>query len=110
MRAAWQVLTISDGDRRGALDNVLGHPYLRAWADRCLDRLPSSGRPDGRAAADYAGTSLAADLDHLGAVAAAVAISGGAAAQLTVPVVAGAVHLPGLGRLVIRRADSAAAG
>jgi uncharacterized protein len=105
MRAAWQVLAISDGDRRDALDSVLGHPYLGAWADRCLDRLRSSGRPDGSAAAGYDGTSLSADLDDLGAIAAAVAIRGRATAQLIVPVVAGAVQLPGLGRLVIKPAE-----
>lgn len=110
MKAAWQVLTISDGDRRGALDSVLEHPYVRAWADRCLDRLPSSGRTGGCAATDHVGTALLADLDDLGAVAAAVAIRGRAAAQLTVAMVAGAVQLPGLRRLVIKRADDVPPG
>jgi uncharacterized protein len=110
MRTAWQVLAIADGDRRGVLDSVLGHPHLRGWGDRCLDRLRSSGRPDGCAADGYGAAGLVADLDHLGAVAAAVAIRGRATAQVTVPVIDGAVHLPGLGRLSIGSAKGVAPG
>ena len=94
LRAAWQVLALADRDGSDAVNTVLGHPYLRAWAVRCLARL---GRSD--AADDDGDRSLAADLGHLGAVAAAVAIRGRARARLTVPLIDGAVHLPGLGRL-----------
>jgi len=126
MRGAWQVLAMSGGDRLavpralGALDSVLGHPYLRAWAVRCLERLRrvagdgyaggdgqiSGAGGDGRGS----GVSLAADLGHLGAIAAAVAIRGQARARVAVPVTSGAVHLPGLGRLVVEpvAAESAA--
>jgi uncharacterized protein len=110
MRAAWQVLAVSDGDRLaapgdlGALDSVLGHPYLRAWAVRCLERLRQADG-DGRGS----GVSLAADLGHLGAIAAAVAIRGQARARVAVPVTSGAVHLPGLGRLVIEPAAAESA-
>ena len=71
LRTAWQALALADGDGPDAVDAVLGHPYLRAWAVRCLGRL---GRGD--AAAGDGDRSLAADLGHLGAVAAAVAIRG----------------------------------
>jgi uncharacterized protein len=94
LRTAWQVLTRADDACPDALNAVLGHPYLRAWAVRSLERL---GRGD---AADRDGDrSLSADLGHLGAIAAAVAIRGQACARLAVPLIDGAVHLPGLGRL-----------
>jgi uncharacterized protein len=105
MRAAWQVLARSDSSCRDALDTVIGHPHLRPWAVRCLDRLRSSDRSDDSAPAHLGGAALSADLGHLGSVAAAVAIRGEAAAQVTVPVVDGAVYLPGLGRLVIEPAE-----
>jgi uncharacterized protein len=104
LRAAWQVLAVADDDSHDAVDTVLGHPYLRVWAVRCLDRL---GRAGG--AEHHDDESLAADLGHLGAIAAAVAIRGQARALLTVPLVEGAVHLPGLGRLVVAPADAAQA-
>jgi uncharacterized protein len=104
LRAAWQVLAVADGDSRAAIDTVLGHPYLRVWAVRCLDRL---GRAGG--AEHHDDESLAADLGHLGAIAAAVAIRGQVRALLTVPRVEGAVHLPGLGRLVVASGDAAQA-
>jgi uncharacterized protein len=94
LRAAWQVLAIADGDCPVALDAVLGHPYLRVWAVHCLKGLGLAG------AADQADERLAADLGHLGAIAAAVAVRGRARARLTVPTIGAAVHLPGLGRLV----------
>ena len=94
MRAAWQVLVLADSDSPGALDSVLGHPYLRAWAVRCLGRLSRGGAAD-----RDADRSISADLEHLGAIAAAVAIRGQARARLAVPLIDGAVHLPGLGRL-----------
>ena len=79
----------------------------RTWATGRIAASTGCGQPDriGGSAAGYPAMSLAADLDHLGAVAAAVAITGGATAQVVVPVVAGAVQLPGLGRLVVKRAD-----
>ena len=50
-----------------------------------------------------AGTRLAGDLNHLGAIAAAAAIRAGyqVEADITIPALAGAVHLPTLGRLVV---------
>jgi uncharacterized protein len=94
LREAWQVLSLADSDCPDALNTVLGHPYVRTWAVHCLARLEPGG-----AARDDSDRSLSADLGHLGAVAAAVAIRGQAHARLTVPLIDGAVHLPGLGRL-----------
>ena len=95
LRAAWQVLAVADADCRGALDAVVGHPYLRTWAARCLAGLGFVGE------AGHDDERLAADLGHLGAIAAAVAVRGRDRARLTVPVLDGAVHLPGIGRLVV---------
>ena len=104
LRAAWQVLAAADDDCPDALNLVLGHPYLRVWAVRCLERI---GRADG--AERDADGRLAADLGHLAGFAAAIAIRGQARALLTVPVVDGALHLPGLGRLVVTSAKDAQA-
>jgi uncharacterized protein len=107
LRAAWAVLTTIDGERPEALDAVLAHPYVRVWAVRCLERLkPASDR---RAAADGAssGPGLAADLRHLGAIAAVAAMRAAVKADVNVPVVDSAIHFPTLGRLAIDR-DAAA--
>ena len=93
LRTAWQALALADRDGSEVVNAVLGHPYLRAWAVRCLGRL-SRNDPGG----GDADRSLAADLGHLGGVAAAVAIRGRARARLTLPLIDGSVHLPGLGR------------
>jgi uncharacterized protein len=105
LRAAWQVLARADDDSPAAVETVLGHPYVRVWAVRCIERLRGLERL-GRA--DEA-EDLASDLGHLAAIAAAVAIRGQAHALLTVPVTGGAVHLPGLGRLVVAAGDDALA-
>lgn len=101
LRATWEVLAAADRRQPEALDAVLGHPYVRVWAARCLERLRAP-----EAAATYQGgerraRGLAADLRHLGALAAATAIRAGQPAEVTVPVVDAAVHLPTLGRLIL---------
>jgi uncharacterized protein len=102
LRSAWLVLAAADRDRPDMLDMVLAHPYFRVWAVGCLERLASGPAPDG----GNGQRSLAADLGHFGAVAAAVAIRGQARAQLAVAVLDGGVHLPGLGRLTLGPADA----
>jgi uncharacterized protein len=92
--AAWKVLTSIDRRQPEVASTVLGHPYLRSWAVQCLKRL-AQRTPE-----------LDNHLDYLSAVAASAAIRGGADAVLTVPVLAGAVHLPGLGRLIIAAESS----
>jgi uncharacterized protein len=101
LTAAWRVLAAADGDRAEALDMVLGHPYLRVWAVHCLELLGNAGK-----ASEEDERRLAADLGHLGAIAAVVAIRGRARARLTAPVIGGAVHLPGLGRLAFSPVSS----
>jgi uncharacterized protein len=102
LRGAWAVLTAIDTQQPETVDAVLAHPYVRGWAVRCLEQLrtrPAGGPP---------GTSgLAADLGHLGAIAAVAAILAKADASVTVPVLDGAVHLPMLGRLVVDPAVAA---
>jgi uncharacterized protein len=128
VRAAWRTLAAADGSSPDAVAVVLGHPYLRAWAVRCLERLgaaasqvgPGRGQATGTAGAAATAVSaglavsagpgsLAGDLAHLGSIAAAAAIRAQARASVTVPVRAGAVHLPGLGRLVTGLPDGQAA-
>jgi uncharacterized protein len=95
LRTAWDLLTTVDQRHPLSLDDVLAHPYVRVWAVRCLEQL-----------ADPGGQPLAADLGHLGAIAAAAAIRAGIDTRVTVPIVEGAVHLPTLGRLVVGSAPA----
>ncbi|WP_030458080.1 FxsB family cyclophane-forming radical SAM/SPASM peptide maturase [Kitasatospora sp. NRRL B-11411] len=78
---AWQLLTEVDRSASDALDAVLAHPYTRAWAVRLLGG-------DGRA-----------DLGGLAELAAAAAARGRVDFELLLPVRAGWLHLPTLGRL-----------
>ncbi|MDH6126224.1 FxsB family cyclophane-forming radical SAM/SPASM peptide maturase [Kitasatospora sp. GP82] len=78
----WSLLTELDARAPEALDAVLGHPYVRAWAVRCLQGEPG------------------ADLGSLAEIAAAAALRAGLDFELPVPVRGGAVHLPTLGRVL----------
>ena len=98
LSAAWSLLTTLDRAQPQALGAVLRHPFIRAWATRCLQQL----RPDAAAAdEDPAGGArmLTADLGHLSAIAVAAAVRGRAETTLTVPITDTAVYLPTLGRL-----------
>jgi uncharacterized protein len=103
--AAWTLVTKIDQDQPAVLDSVLAHPYLRAWAVRCLVGLRE---PPARQAGSpaTAGHGPAADLGHLGAVAITAAIRAGLDAVTAMTVIDDCVHLPGLGRLKIARADA----
>jgi uncharacterized protein len=81
--AGWGLLTSLDQSARGAVDEVLAHPYVRAWAECCV-RSPGLAPQD---------------IGHLASVAAAAAIKSGTLSELNVPVIDGYVHLPTLGRL-----------
>jgi uncharacterized protein len=87
----WHLLTRLDKSSPDVVDEVLAHPYVRAWAERCL-RRPGV---------------MPADAGHLASIAAAAAIRSGTLAELDVPVTGRCVHLPTLGRL--RVGDTAAA-
>ncbi|MFD0258230.1 FxsB family cyclophane-forming radical SAM/SPASM peptide maturase [Kitasatospora indigofera] len=80
--AAWDLLSALDATAPTALDTVLGHPYVRAWAARRL-----------------AGDS-AAGIAPLAELAAAAAVRAGRDVTLSVPVRGGALHLPTLGRFM----------
>jgi uncharacterized protein len=101
LRGAWAVLATIDGERPGTLDAVLAHPYVRVWAVRCLEQMrtaPKRRTAEGRTSA---GSGLAADLAHLGAIAAVAAMRAKVKADVTVPVIDAAIHFPTLGRLAI---------
>lgn len=83
--AGWELLVRLEREHPAELDQVLAHPYVRAWAEHCLR--------DGDTGA------LPADAAHLAAITAAAAIRAGAAVEVAVPVSQGHVHLPTLGRL-----------
>jgi uncharacterized protein len=88
LRAAWDVLSAVDTEHPDVLDQVLSHPFVRLWAVRCLSQLESPS------------SALAADLDYLSALAATAAVRAGITAELSVPIIDGAVLLPTIGRLV----------
>jgi uncharacterized protein len=94
--AGWSLLGRLDRTAPAAVEEVLAHPYVRAWAERCL-------RPAAAATANRA----PADGSHLASIAAAAAIRSGAPAELDVPVTGGYVHLPTLG--LLRVGDTQAA-
>jgi uncharacterized protein len=75
-----------------AVDDVLEHPYVRAWAERSLRALH-----DGQAA----------DVGYLGSILAVAAIRRGAKTELGVLTQAGHAHLPTLGRLRVGNVEKA---
>jgi uncharacterized protein len=81
--AGWELLVQLDQSSPGAVHEVLAHPYVRAWAERCLS--------DPNAAAAEGG--------HLASIAAAAAVRSGIIAEIGIPATDGYVHLPTLGRL-----------
>jgi uncharacterized protein len=101
LRAAWSALSTIDRDHPEALKATLDHSYIRPWAIRCLDQLLSVSAWADDEDQTGATSRLAADLGHLGAIAAAAAIKARTNAEVTIPVVDSAVHLPTLGRLII---------
>jgi uncharacterized protein len=83
----WELLQRLDDEAPEAVRRVLTHPYVRAWAVRCLNAP--------------AGTDRDLDLSHLACLVAAVAVHAGVTAEITVPVRDGMVNVPTLGRLVL---------
>ncbi|MBO3752247.1 FxsB family radical SAM/SPASM domain protein [Streptosporangiaceae bacterium NEAU-GS5] len=74
---AWGLLARLDETHPKVVQEVLAHPYVRAWAAERADDHPA----------------------HMGNIAAAAAIRAGVTADVAVEVLAGAVHLPTLGML-----------
>jgi uncharacterized protein len=100
--AGWRLLAALDKGSAAAANEVLGSPYVRVWAEQCLRAAASQadgGSP--RQAAE------AADLGHLASIAVSAAIRAGALAEVDVPIRAGHVHLPTLGRLRVGSAGTA---
>ncbi|HUN30875.1 MAG TPA: FxsB family cyclophane-forming radical SAM/SPASM peptide maturase [Trebonia sp.] len=102
-RDAWQTLATVEGSQPGAVDAVLRHPYLRTWSEWYLQGSARTA-PDGQASSGQV-VEPALGPAHLGAIAVTAAIRGQVKARATVPVLAGALYLPGLGRLVPAVAD-----
>lgn len=90
--ADWELLTELDKETPQALDEVLAHPYTRAWAVRCL-----AGRPG-------------ADLGGLAEIAAAAALRAGRTDEVLVPVRDGVLRLPTLGRVLVGGTDAIVSG
>lgn len=94
----WDLLARLQADHAAAVSEVLAHPYVRAWAERCLR---AATKPDGGPA------SLPPEAAHLAAIAAAAGIRAGAFTEIDLTTAGGYLVLPTLGRL---RVGSAAAG
>ncbi|MEV0566246.1 FxsB family cyclophane-forming radical SAM/SPASM peptide maturase [Dactylosporangium sp. NPDC050588] len=91
VRGGWDLLTAVDQQAPEPTDEVLRHPYVRAWAVGCLS-----------------GTGSATP-GYLAVVAAAAAIRAEATVTVTVPAQAGQLYLPTLGTAVLAgRAHSSA--
>jgi uncharacterized protein len=81
----WELLSRLDAERPSAVREVLAHPYVQAWAVRCLH--------------PPAGADVALDRAHLAGIAAAAALRAGERAEPVLPVRDGALHLPSFGAL-----------
>ncbi|RGA01404.1 FxsB family radical SAM/SPASM domain protein [Microbispora triticiradicis] len=83
-RRSWSILVDAERTDRAAVDDLLSHPYVHAWAARCAAAGPALDP---------------ADAGHLAAVAAVAAVRTGLAVKVAVPAAGTFVHLPGLGRM-----------
>jgi uncharacterized protein len=90
LTSAWDLLVRVEQRAPEALETVISHPYVRAWATRCLDRHTGPAK---------------ADLEYLAAIAAAAAIRAGIDAHTEITTRHGSLHLPTLGQLVLPGAD-----
>ncbi|MET9852279.1 FxsB family cyclophane-forming radical SAM/SPASM peptide maturase [Streptomyces sp. NPDC006450] len=84
----WDLLLELEKRHPAETRDVLRHPFVQAWADRCR-------RPVGFGEGER-------DRAHIAGVAAAVAWRAGVDVSLPLPVRAGLVHLPGVGALRVR--------
>jgi uncharacterized protein len=86
---SWDLIARLDAEAPAALDAVLGHPFVRHWAEECLLALRGGS----------VGAQLSARLGYSAAIAAAAAIRAGLEVSVEVPVYGGALMLPTLGLL-----------
>lgn len=93
--AGWELLTLVQRENAPAVNEVLDHPYVRAWAEQAL-----------RGAGEFG--ALPPESGHLASIAAAAAARAGTLAELPVQVLADHVHLPTLGRLRVGASPTAA--
>jgi uncharacterized protein len=97
--AGWELATQVERQQAPAWAKVLGHPYVRAWAERCLR---ATNAPNGIGSVSAAvGAGLPAEAAYLAAISAAAAIRAEMPAEIDVPVTDGYLHLPTLGRLLV---------
>jgi len=82
--------------RPAAVDAVLSHPHLDAWAASCLQRLRGSGAGTGTGTGGD-GPPFDVRLGYLCALAAAAAVRAGMEFEIVVPAASGVVLLPTLG-------------
>jgi uncharacterized protein len=87
----WALLCELDRAYSGPVQEVFEHPYIYAWALRCLRPPPG------------ADTDL--DRAHLAGLASAAALRAGVTAELPVPVRHGLVHVPTVGALAVPSGD-----
>jgi uncharacterized protein len=89
-----------DAHTKPAVNEVLGHPYVRPWAEQCL-------RAGARSDEGSSQPPEEAVIGHLAAIAASAAIRAGVLTEIDMPVRAGYAHLPTLGRLRVGSAGRA---
>ena len=70
LRGAWSLLAVLDHDQPATLNAVLSHPYVRAWAPRCLTAAGPAGPGHGDGDQAPEPQRLTADLGHLAGIAA----------------------------------------
>jgi uncharacterized protein len=99
--AGWGLIVALDKSERPAVNEILGHPYVRAWAEQCL-RVAVSADDGSRTE-----STETSNTGHLASIAAAAAIRARAVAEIDVPIRAGHIHLPTLGRLRVGSVEAA---
>ncbi|WP_020523880.1 FxsB family cyclophane-forming radical SAM/SPASM peptide maturase [Catelliglobosispora koreensis] len=82
---AWLLLQEADRLAPHATDEVLAHPYVRAWAVKALQQKDSGQR----------------DFGYLSAIALAVALRAGMDAELALAITSERLYLPGLGTALL---------
>lgn len=85
--AGWKLLRLLDEQHSPAVQQVLAHPSVTAWAVRCLRPAPGADRDLDRA--------------HVSGLALAVAARAGVTVRLPVPVHGGWAYLPGVGAMAV---------